>query len=273
MFISKGVSGQDTPFFFWRIIISLHLVWGVCTAHASGCPAVNSSERVQVAFVYDGDTVKLTDGRRLRIIGINTPEISHTGQPSQALAAQAKASLTDLLDKHSRVLFLQYGQEHHDHYGRLLAHAFLEDGNNLAVHLLEQGLATALVVPPNTWGQPCYQYVEDVARTAGRGLWALPNYQPSDHSALPPDARGFHIVHGRITAIRHSRHSVWLDLDGPLVIHIARKDLVNFKPESLDSIKGMPVEIRGWIKGDKQDLRLKVRHPAALRVLAAGNTK
>jgi endonuclease YncB( thermonuclease family) len=270
---SKGVSGQDTPFSFWRIFVSLLLTGGICTAHAGGCPAVNSSERVQVAFVYDGDTVKLADGRRLRIIGINTPEISHTGQPSQALAAQAKASLTDLLDKHTRVLLLQYGQEHHDHYGRLLAHAFLEDGDNLAVYLLEQGLATTLVVPPNTWGQSCYQAVEDVARTAGRGLWALPDYKPSDHSALPPDASGFHIVHGRITAIRPSRHSVWLDLGGPLAIHIARKDLVNFKPGFLDSIKGKPVEIRGWIKGDKQDLRLKVRHPAALRVLAAGNTQ
>jgi endonuclease YncB( thermonuclease family) len=237
------------------------------SAWAADCPTDRTSERVQVIHVYDGDTVKLRDGRRLRLIGINTPEVRHNGEAPQALAEPAKAALEALLDKHNRRLLLRHGKEQHDHYGRLLAHAFLDDGSNVAVHLLEKGFATTLVVPPNTWARDCYQAREDSARAARHGLWALADYQPLESRALPLSTRGFRLVRGQVTEIRQSRHNVWLDLDGPLVIKVARSDLVNFKPGFPENLAGQRIETRGWIRKDDRGLRLNLRHPAAITVL------
>lgn len=264
----KGVSITDTPFIFpqWLLPVLLLFLTTANPSHASPCPAERTSERVQVVHVTDGDTVKLTDGRRLRLIGINTPEISHDGQRSQPLARQARSALVTLLDRNNRTLNLQYGRQPRDHYGRLLAHAFLDDGTNVAGRLLEKGMATALVVPPNTWARTCYAGLEATARKQQRGLWALPGYQVIDSTALHTDTRGFHIVRGRINDIRESRHSIWLDLEGPLVIRIDRKDRVNFKPGFPEALEGKTVEVRGWVKVDRNGLRVNVRHPAALVV-------
>jgi len=245
------------PFAFW--LLACHTQPSL----ASACAATNSTERTQVVYVYDGDTVKLKDGRRLRLIDINTPEVSHKGQPVQPLAEAARTALQDLLDSHNGTLLLQYGQQDHDHYGRLLAHSFLEDGGNVAVSLLQQGLATTLVVPPNTWGTSCYQTIENEARHDRKGLWALAGYQPQQAQTLPLDSRGFRIVQGRVSELRNSRYTVWIDIDGPLVLQISKKDLDYF--DSLEALVGQQIEARGWIKQDRDNgLRMKIRHPAAL---------
>ncbi|MGD8311409.1 MAG: thermonuclease family protein [Gammaproteobacteria bacterium] len=243
-------------------------------ADGADCPASHATERVRVIHVTDGDTVKLADGRRLRIIGINAPEIHRPGHAAEAFAAAARTALERLLDSHNRTLLLQTGKERRDHYGRLLAHAFLETGENIAVQLLEQGLATTLVVPPNTWGQACYRQAEDAARLAHRGLWQLAAYRATAGRNLTPDIRGFRIVNARVTDVRYSSHAVWIDLEGPLVIRVARDDLAYFEPGFPENLHGRNVEVRGWIKQDRKDgLRISARHPAAIRTLAPAPVK
>lgn len=263
---SRGVSVADTPFVFRQALLLAAFLCGAPPAVPdTPCTAERTTERVQVIHVYDGDTVKLADGRRLRLIGINTPEIAHDGGRSQPLAVRARSVLAELVDH--KPVDLQPGTQSRDHYGRLLAHAFLADGTNVAVRLLQEGLATTLVVPPNTWGLSCYWRIETTAREAGRGLWALPAYQGIAGEDLDPATRGFRIVYGRVQEIRSSRYSVWLDLEGPLVIHTSRKDLAYFDPGFPEMLAGKRVEVRGWIKEDKRGLRVNVRHPAALQVL------
>lgn len=266
------MSLQDTPFAFGCWLIALLICCCSTTASASDCPAISARERAEVIYVYDGDTVKLADGRKLRFIGINTPEIGRHGKENQALASQARSFLDDLLNAHHHVLILQPGTEKQDHYGRLLAHAFLETGSNVAVQLLDTGLATTLVVPPNTWAVDCYQQHESGARAARRGLWSLPAYQPQESATLQRGTKGFRIVHGRVTAMRRTRYTVWLDMDGALTVRISTRDLPNFKSGYLDKLEGQYVEVRGWIKTSRDGLRVNVRHPAALRMLAKGTS-
>ncbi len=266
---STGASGSAAPFLFLVLCAVL-----LCTASqpcpAAGCPAGHIDERVQVIYVYDGDTVKLKDGRRVRLIGIDTPEIDRNGGNNEPLANEARATLKDMLDQENRILLLQYGAEHLDHYGRLLAHGFLQNGDNVAVRLLQKGLATTLVVPPNTWALVCYQRLEDDARTDRIGLWALNRYQTLASNDLPADTRGFRIVRGRVTGIRETSRSTWIDLQGPLVLHISHKDRANFAPGYLEQLVGRTVEVRGWIKQDRNGLRMHIIHPAALVEIAAG---
>jgi endonuclease YncB( thermonuclease family) len=161
----KGAPGTAAPFFFVALCTSL-LATVVLPVSATECPAARIDERVQVVYVYDGDTVKLADGRRVRLIGINTPEMAREGEAGEPLAQAARASVQDMLNRGNRVLQLQYGTQHNDHYGRLLAHAYLDSGENLSARLLQQGLATALVVPPNTRAMDCYQRLGRTYRPA-----------------------------------------------------------------------------------------------------------
>jgi endonuclease YncB( thermonuclease family) len=264
---SKGASTLAAPFSLWLPVLTLLFSTLPQTAHASACPATSSSERVRVVHVYDGDTVKLGDGRRLRIIGINTPELGKGDAATEPLANEARARLQELLDTNNRTLLLQYDAQHKDHYGRLLAHAFTESGDNIASILLQGGLATTLVVPPNTWGMDCYQRLENDARIDRRGLWQLPSYQSRPVRELSADTRGYRIVQGRVSDVHESKHTVWIELDGPLTLQISRKDLPNF--DSLDSLAGTDVEVRGWIRQVEGGLRMSLQHPAALTVITA----
>ena len=267
-FCYRGASGSGAPFAFRELLLTVAIATAsVHSAMAADCAASHIDERAQVVYVYDGDTIKLKDGRRVRLIGINTPEIGRNSATPRPFAREARNALQELLDAGNRKVLLQYGAERQDHYGRLLAHTFLENGKNIAVHLLQQGLATTLVVPPNSWARDCYQGHEYQARSTGRGLWRLEQYQTQDARKLSPETRGFRLVHGRVSEIRQSRHNVWVDIDGPLVVRIPRKDLVNFEPDYLEHLAGADVETRGWVKQDRDGLRLTARHPAALTVI------
>jgi micrococcal nuclease len=264
----KGATKPVAPFAFWLLLLAVTLAGSLNRpALAATCPADHASERADVAYVYDGDTLKLKNGRRVRLIGINTPELDHKGQAVQPLAQTARTSLKDLLDSANRKLLLQYGKQRHDHYGRVLAHAFLDNGENVAAHQLSQGLATTFIVLPNSWGQHCYQKLEQVARTARLGLWALAAYQSHPARTLPLNTRGFRIINGRVRSIRRTRHTFWLDLEGPLTIQIPLKSLANFSSYAVDTLEGQNLEVRGWISANGDRLKVKVQHPAALVII------
>lgn len=108
-----------------------------------------------MGYVYDGDTIRLTDGRKVRLIGIDTPELGHDGKPDQPLAKQAKERLERLAKPYLKVQ-LRYDEQRRDSYGRTLAHVFLRDGTNVQRDLLSSGLATVIAVPPNLWQLECH---------------------------------------------------------------------------------------------------------------------
>ena len=260
------------PFAFGLLTILLGCACPPGQAQAADCPADNTSERVRVAYVYDGDTVKIDDGRRLRFIGINAPELGHNREAAQPLAETARTDLENLLNDHTSALLLQHGKQKLDRYGRLLAHAFLENGENVAAHLLRQGRATTSVIPPNDWGARCYQQIENTARKAKRGLWTLPDYRSHAAESLPPDSSGFRIVSGRISASRRTRHSLWLELDGPLSVQIPLENISSFNAFDFNALGGSRIEVRGWIRQNGKRLKLKVQHPAALVIMSTSDT-
>ncbi|HKJ23067.1 MAG TPA: thermonuclease family protein, partial [Gammaproteobacteria bacterium] len=100
------------------------------TAGADTCGPSRVDARAHVAYVYDGDTVRLDDGRRIRLIGVDTPEIAHDGNPAQPFALAARQFLIDLLHQSGGDVRLRYGPERKDHYHRTLAHLYLPDGQS-----------------------------------------------------------------------------------------------------------------------------------------------
>lgn len=239
------------------------------TAFALNCPADRIDEQVRVVGVADGDTLRLSDERRVRIIGINTPERAHKGHPAEPLAEQAYVELQRLMRTGDGHVNLRLGDEAHDRYGRVLAHVFLTDGQSVEARMLEQGLASRVAIPPNVWGQDCFAQAEQTAREAGRGIWALPAYRtPVDARKLPANATGYMLLQGRVERVGGSRHAQWINLEGGVALKIDHDLLPYFRDFNTKALEGKRIEARGWLTrpGGKEP-RIRLTHPSMLRVL------
>ncbi len=255
-------------FFAWAIVATPSYVVAQIT-----CPADQIDEWARVKQVIDGDTLRLSDGRLVRFIGINTPEIGRKGKPSEPMAEQARQMLRSLLGSKATV-GLRYGQERYDRYKRILAHVYLADGSSIEARLLEAGLAAQIIVPPNTWNQACYQSAEQAARLTGKGGW-VQHYRPISVTDLPKGARGFHIITGKITRIGKSKRSLWLNFphrpgegrrEG-FAVRISRKDLDYFNVWHPKDLQGKTIIVRGWIYLNKKQQVMQLRHPGSLEFL------
>jgi endonuclease YncB( thermonuclease family) len=235
-------------------------------ATKGSCGLDRAHEKALVEYVYDGDTIRLADGRKVRLIGVDAPELGHNGRSDQPLAKRAKAKLTQLAKPNTAVQ-LRYDEQRRDSYGRTLAHLFLMDGTNVQRDMISSGLATATAVPPNLWQLQCHLSSEASAQAARRGLWSLARYQPVEAQALAKNARGFYLITGRVQQVGKGRKTVWLQLTKRVTVQIPHSDTHYFTQYSPTRLKGRRILARGWLTPRRYGVGMIVRHPSALRVL------
>lgn len=123
------------------------VVWGF-PAQAF-CPAPGKLPSARVEQVLDGDTLRLADGRRVRLIGLNTPERERRGRPAEPFAEAARERLRQLVAANDGWVGLQPGAQARDRYGRTLAHAYDGRGRNWEAQLLAEGLGYQVAMAPN----------------------------------------------------------------------------------------------------------------------------
>ncbi len=122
-----------------------------------------------VKWVNDGDTIVLTNGWRVRYIGINAPEIDHENQKAQPYGYLARSFNKKLVL--SQKIVLEFDEERHDRYGRLLAYIYLADGSFLNSRMLENGMAYYLYRRPNVKYDKRLLKKQQDAMRAQKGLW------------------------------------------------------------------------------------------------------
>jgi len=125
----------------------------------------------EVDRVVDGDTILLTDGERVRLLGINTPELHHEDASVRAVALDATRALADLVN--GAHVELIPGDPPRDRYGRLLAYVETTtngERDDVGATLLERGLATTY--PTAHPRAVAYMTLARAARDAQLGLWA-----------------------------------------------------------------------------------------------------
>ena len=227
------------------------------------CAPAGIDEYAAVRYVIDGDTVVLADRRKIRLIGIDAPEIGREGRRSQALAEPARGALKRLLTGQPRV-GLQYDRRQRDRFGRQLSHLLLRDGTNVQAWLLERGFATALIFPPNLDYVECYRDAERAARRSNLGLWRLARYKPVDAGRVAGLSRGYRVVTGRISAVHATHASQWLNFGPAFAVRIQRTDLRYFKQLDLHHWVGKLVSVRGWLSRRNGSTYMRLRHPAQL---------
>jgi endonuclease YncB( thermonuclease family) len=207
------------------------------------CPAPASLPVSQVQRVVDGDTVRLSDGRSVRMIGLNAPEIGKKGQFAQPFAEAAKRRLQALVDESDGQVSVGVGEQATDHYGRTLANLYGRNGANLEAQLLAEGLGYLVAVSPNVALVDCQQAAEKTARQAGLGLWRNSPVQSPDQI----DTGGFAVVSGEVSNVQRNGGGVWIEFQNSLVLRIAPNLVSQFDLASLQRLKGRKVEARGWV--------------------------
>ncbi len=148
---------------------SAGLVLAVLLGFAFWGAPPSAAEPVRVKYINDGDTVHLVDGRSVRYIGVNAPEIEHSRQTAQPLGFDARALNAELVK--GQPVHLEYDIERLDDYGRTLAYVFLPDGSMVNERLLRSGLAFCLLMLPNVKYESRLLAAQRAAMLAERGLW------------------------------------------------------------------------------------------------------
>jgi micrococcal nuclease len=118
----------------------------------------------------DGDTLWLSGIGKVRMIGIDTPEVF--GE-RECFGRQASAFVERIAPLDTRVRY-RLGVEERDRYGRALAYVWLRDGRFLNRLVVAGGYAQPLTIPPNVEYEDVFVRAARRARAAGRGLWGRP---------------------------------------------------------------------------------------------------
>lgn len=126
---------------------------------------VRATYGCNVARILDGDTIECTPAGRIRLIGMDAPELSQA-----PFGVEAAETLATFLPPGSDVL-LEQDVEARDKYGRLLAYVW-HDGTLVNWRMIRGGAAVLLTYPPNVQYVEWFTAAQHRAREENRGLWA-----------------------------------------------------------------------------------------------------
>lgn len=240
----------------WRFNLAVGLTISI---GAAGHAAAQKADRpppcsqieignAQVATVRDGRTLLLSDGRELRLAGIEVT--AGSGGSLRRLVA----GKTLRLERPSGA----NGKSDMDRYGRIVAFAFLPEATeSLQKTLLAEGAAR---VSARAGGKACAEALlaaENTARAGKRGLWADPNFAPLSSENLTglSAARGrFALVEGRVLSVRESGATSYVNFgrrwtrDFTVTIPKRQKRTFAEGGIDLDRLQGHRIRVRGVIE-------------------------
>ena len=196
-----------------------------------------------VASVRDGRTFVLTDGREVRLAGIEVIDAS-------------RAALQDLVAT-DRLRLEQLGPDR-DRYGRLVAFAFIgETGRSLQQALIEAGLARVSARLGDKACADALLRAELAARTERRGLWADPNFAllPAENVPLLETKRGqFALVEGKVLSVHQTSSTTYVNFGRQwtkgFTVTIRRHVQRSFTAAGVElkKLEGRRIRVRGWIE-------------------------
>ena len=149
---------------------------------------------VVVRKVIDGDTIDVSGGERVRLIGIDTPETNDPNRPAGCFGKEATGFTASMLAPGTPVRLVG-DVEQRDRYGRLLAYVYRrDDGLFVNAELLRRGYAQLLTIPPNVAHTDEFVSIARDARARSQGLWAactlMPDGRVAPASSVTPVGSG-----------------------------------------------------------------------------------
>lgn len=139
------------------------------------------SDFIVVERVVDGDTFKMSNGERIRLLGIDTPEkfqsnkldkdSKKSGQDKKTIQnlGQMASDYVKNMVEGKRVRLVKEPGTDKDKYGRSLRYVYLEDGTLVNAKIIQDGYANVYPTPISKLDE--FRKYEKEARENKRGLW------------------------------------------------------------------------------------------------------
>jgi len=163
------------------VIIALQVIYIIIGNTLNNSYKVNYHNFLQVYVerVVDGDTiiVNISDNsfdlnarERVRLIGVDTPEIAHSTRGEEPYAKEASDFTKENLE--GKYVYLDFDIELRDRYERVLAYVYTESGDHFNARLVKEGYGIAYLNYPFKYMDEFSRY-ESEARQKRLGLWGL----------------------------------------------------------------------------------------------------
>jgi micrococcal nuclease len=133
-----------------------------------------AQELVRVKQVVDGDTIILESGERVRLLGLNAPEVNHPKKSVEPFGKEAAEFTQRMVE--GKLVRLEFDPHvsKQDNSSRILAYVFLQDGTFLNAEIIRRGYGFVVRSIPPLKYESEFVRLELHARKNRRGLWALP---------------------------------------------------------------------------------------------------
>jgi len=128
-----------------------------------------------VTKIVDGDTIDVDvngEIKKLRLIGINTPETVDPRRPVECFGKEASARAREVLTGKKIRLQADPTQQNVDKYGRYLRFVFLEDGTHFNLKMVQEGYAYEYTYDVPYQFQSEFKKAQAFAAAEGLGLWS-----------------------------------------------------------------------------------------------------
>lgn len=267
--------GAGPALLLWLAVFSV----GAFDLKAAMACELSETRAGTVAEIVDAETLKLTDGTVVRLIGAKAPRapLSWRGDDPWPMVQEARDALSKLAA--GADVELQFGGRQADRHGHALAHVFATKGGKrlwLQEELVGQGLARVYSFPDN---RACFTELlarETVAREKGLGMWGSWAYRIRDAKDVERLGRlkhSYQLVEGVVVAVGGAGGRTYLnfteDWRTDFTIVVERKNVAAFKDAGLDlqALAGKRLRVRGWL-GWRNGPMVEASHPEQIEMLA-----
>lgn len=211
----------------------------------------NIANAETVKYVYDGDTFTTIDGKKVRLLNINTPETAKRKKQPEPFSIKAKEELTKLVDK--KEVILKFDKEKKDKYHRYLAYVYLKDGTFVNAEMLKAGVAHLYSFPKSVRKYDELKKSENFARKNNIGIWSHKRWEVQNaNDYIKPDHFRFgkyQMFKGKIINVAKVGKSTFLNFGHnwrtDFSVEIKDKNLKYFNITPEDFYKGKTVLVRG----------------------------
>jgi endonuclease YncB( thermonuclease family) len=217
---------------------------------ASGCWFEACGHSSTAIAVTDGRSVRLADGREVKLAGIDVPF-------SASMAAQTSRTALENLVL-GKEIALTAASDATDRYGRIAAFAFVNGSETpVQYNLLALGQAR---VSAQALGDGCTQTLlgrEAKARESRLGLWGDPGYAvlPAADGLVNRSHQGrFSVAEGRVVSVRDSGGTIYLNFgrrwSEALTVTILKQNVRSFAAAGIEprTLEGRVIRIRGYLE-------------------------
>ncbi len=236
---------------------------------------LTDGESTPIESVIDGDTVRLPDGRQIRLVGIQAPKLSlgRAHMTDWPMSQDAKSFLQNLIG--AQILQLKYDGTHQDRHGRILAHLFLPGGKWVQAEMISSGMARVYSFPDNKSMTAELLKLESAARTQKRGIWNHPYYAIQNPQSVLDKKfiDTYQLVEGRVREVAEVKKTIYLNFgdnwrdDFTAVIPISARAAFTADKIKPKELTGAVVRVRGWVES-KNGPSIELSHAQQLELLS-----